>query len=80
MALTSTLDLREFFAFHGPEPSELTTPEQARRSGVRVSLLARWYDVDEPDDLDRLAADLGTTRGPGSHTRRYLATVRHREA
>lgn len=29
MALSSTLDLREFFAFHGPEPSELTTPEQA---------------------------------------------------
>ena len=56
------------------------TIELAARSGVSVSLLAPWYDVDEPDDLERLEADLGTEPGMGRHTRRFLAEISRRRA
>lgn len=38
-------------------------------AGLRVALLPSWYDVDEPDDLARLAADPGL----GHHTREFLS-------
>lgn len=41
----------------------------AARAGLRVALLPPWYDVDEPADLDRLAADPGL----GRHTREFLS-------
>lgn len=42
----------------------------AERAGLRVALLPPWYDVDEPADLARLAADGGL----GRHTREFLAS------
>ena len=41
----------------------------AARQGLRVALLPPWYDVDEPGDLARLAADPGL----GRHTREFLS-------
>jgi rSAM/selenodomain-associated transferase 1 len=41
----------------------------AGRVGLRVALLPRWYDVDGPPDLARLAGDPGL----GRHTRAFLA-------
>lgn len=59
---------------------EMSTPRvledtlaRARRSGVRVSLLDSWYDVDDPIDLCRLELELAQTRIGGLHTRRFLA-------
>jgi rSAM/selenodomain-associated transferase 1 len=34
------------------------TVSQARRLGLRVHTVQEWYDVDEPDDLDRLQHEL----------------------
>jgi rSAM/selenodomain-associated transferase 1 len=34
-----------------------TTLARARDAGLAVGLLPRWYDIDEPADLARLAAD-----------------------
>lgn len=48
------------------------TLDLAAASDVRVSLLASWYDVDEPPDLDRVETDLGALLEGGRHTRRFL--------
>jgi rSAM/selenodomain-associated transferase 1 len=34
------------------------TVDQAHRLGLRVHTVQEWYDVDEPDDLDRLRREL----------------------
>jgi rSAM/selenodomain-associated transferase 1 len=34
------------------------TLERARRQGLRVACLPRWYDVDTPEDLERLIDEL----------------------
>jgi glycosyltransferase A (GT-A) superfamily protein (DUF2064 family) len=34
-----------------------TSLDRARESGTAVALLPEWYDVDRPDDLDRLRRD-----------------------
>lgn len=46
----------------------------ADRLGLRVELLERWYDVDEPADVERLRAEIanGVTCGP--HTIQFLQT------
>lgn len=46
------------------------TLERLRQRGFSPVLGDRWYDVDEPADLERLAGDLGDHRAP--HTRRAL--------
>ena len=51
------------------------TLDLAAASGIRVSLLAQWYDVDEPADLDRVEADLHVSLERGQHTRRLLAQL-----
>ena len=38
------------------------TRNNARRLGVNLREAGRWYDVDRPEDLDRLAADPETVR------------------
>ncbi|MDH3680673.1 MAG: TIGR04282 family arsenosugar biosynthesis glycosyltransferase [Acidimicrobiia bacterium] len=53
------------------------TLARAERAGIRVVLLERWYDVDEPADLARLRTDLATA--PDSvarHTRAFLSERR----
>ena len=51
------------------------TVELAEASGVSISLLEAWYDVDEPPDLERLRHDMATTPAHGHHTRRFLETL-----
>jgi hypothetical protein len=51
------------------------TLDLAARSGVSVFLLAPWYDVDEPEDLERLEADLDREPTIGRHTRRFLTEI-----
>lgn len=51
------------------------TMDRAEQSGLRISLLLPWYDVDDPADLDRLEADLVTERSTGRHSRRLLTEM-----
>jgi rSAM/selenodomain-associated transferase 1 len=48
------------------------TMERAAASGLSVSVLPEWYDVDEPADLDRLRADVSAGARVGARTRRFL--------
>jgi uncharacterized protein len=49
------------------------TLAQARRLGLSVHATQRWYDVDEPSDLERLQRELTTSPdGVASHTRQVL--------
>lgn len=50
------------------------TLERAREQGLRVACLPQWYDVDTPDDLERLIEELES--GPdhlAQHTRAFLS-------
>ncbi len=51
-------------------------PETIRRAeskGLKVVTLPLWFDVDTPDDVERLKASLGTTHeGAARHTRRFF--------
>lgn len=58
------------------------TLRRAEAIGLPVTLLPKWYDVDEPQDFLRLQAELagqapgassGVTSGPARHTRALLA-------
>lgn len=58
------------------------TLSRATEIGLPVTLLPMWYDVDEPQDLLRLHAELAgqapsaafvVTSGPARHTRAFLA-------
>ncbi len=54
------------------------TVDEAHKQGLSIHLLASWYDVDEPDDLARLASDLTATppATPGYPRRTAQAVVR----
>lgn len=56
------------------------TLDRARAAGLRVRLLPRWYDVDTPEDLKRLRAELRTAEPGGRAPRRTLAFVRDLDA
>ncbi len=47
----------------------------ADRSGVRVSLLRPWYDVDDAADLGRLVLEFGQPGDRGFHSRKFLAAT-----
>jgi len=51
-------------------------PETIRRAnakGLRLACLPPWYDIDTPNDLARLRAELATSSGDAPrHTRRFL--------
>ena len=44
----------------------------AAEEGLQVALLPSWYDVDTPEDLERVRSDLSRTGRFGRHTRRFL--------
>jgi len=55
------------------------TLERAREIGLSVEVLPEWYDVDTPDDLDRLRADLAQLPARvAPSTRSVLAALGHR--
>jgi rSAM/selenodomain-associated transferase 1 len=50
------------------------TLERASRQGLRVACLRHWYDVDTPQDLQRLGAELDTLpEDTAPRTRQFLA-------
>jgi rSAM/selenodomain-associated transferase 1 len=52
------------------------TLDQAGRLGLRVHAVQEWYDVDEPDDLDRLQCELvDRSADVAPNTRAALARV-----
>lgn len=58
---------------------EMSTPtvsedtiRQAEANGLRVYLLPEWYDVDTPDDLKRVSAELKANPAIAPHTAAYL--------
>lgn len=62
---------------------EMSTPtvsrdtiRQAEKNGLRVELLPEWYDVDTPDDLQRLHAELEQRPNIAPHTAEYLKGLR----
>jgi rSAM/selenodomain-associated transferase 1 len=49
------------------------TMHRARSRGLRLVQLPPWYDVDTPDDLDRLRVELAKTEARmAPHSRRFL--------
>jgi len=50
------------------------TVERAREQGLRVACLPRWYDVDRPEDLERLIEELRFQPDhPARQTRAFLS-------
>lgn len=45
----------------------------AESLGARVELLPTWFDIDEPQDLDRLRRDIDAGVGCGQHTINFFA-------
>lgn len=48
------------------------TLSKAAAASIKISLLERWYDVDTPDDLARLANELRTNSDICPNTRRVM--------
>ena len=48
------------------------TLDLAKSDGVRVALLPRWYDIDKPEDLERLEAEIRSGSPLASHTSRFF--------
>jgi len=51
------------------------TLERASRTGAHLTVLPPWYDVDTPDTLRRLVADLDDPALEVPHTRRVVAAL-----
>jgi rSAM/selenodomain-associated transferase 1 len=48
------------------------TMRAATEAGFEIRLLPEWYDVDTPDELERLAGDLRRASAAAPFTRRFL--------
>jgi rSAM/selenodomain-associated transferase 1 len=48
------------------------TRERAVERGLNLRLLPVWYDVDSPQDLDRLREELKSDQSSAEYTRRFL--------
>lgn len=46
------------------------TLDRAEQTGAQISVLPRWYDVDTPEDLDRMLAELEEATVEAPNTRR----------
>lgn len=48
------------------------TERQAKAAGLSLSVGPTWFDVDTPEELERLKQDLAETKGTAKFTRRFL--------
>jgi glycosyltransferase A (GT-A) superfamily protein (DUF2064 family) len=57
------------------------TERQAKAAGLSLSVGPTWFDVDTPEEFERLKQDLAQTKGTAKFTRRFLKelAVRNRE-
>ena len=58
----------------GTEKVLSETLERASQANLRASLLPPWYDVDTPDDIKRLLAELRAAPQVAMHSRAFLST------
>ena len=49
-----------------------TTEAQAKAAGLSLIVGPTWYDVDTPEELERLKQELNETKGTAKFTRRFL--------
>lgn len=52
------------------------TCEQAREAGLEVILLPEWYDVDTPEELERLESEIGCGGDAAQFTRAFFTAKR----
>ena len=55
------------------------TEAQAKKAGLILIVGPAWYDVDTPEELERLKEELKTEKEAARFTRRFLKTIQHRE-
>ncbi|MDQ3009934.1 MAG: TIGR04282 family arsenosugar biosynthesis glycosyltransferase [Acidobacteriota bacterium] len=55
------------------------TEAQAKKVGLSLIVGPTWYDVDTPEELERLKEELKTDKEAASFTRRFLKTIQYRE-
>ena len=68
-------ELFEKMPWSTPEVLEITR-RRAAAAGLRALCLSSWFDVDTPDDLERLRAMLVGDENTAWQTRRFLASWR----
>jgi rSAM/selenodomain-associated transferase 1 len=61
----------EDIPWSGPDVLDATI-ERARAAELDLVLLSEWYDVDTPEDFERLKRELGENKGVAKFTRRFL--------
>jgi uncharacterized protein len=51
------------------------TVERAKEAELNLALLPEWYDVDRPDDFERLKLELENNKDVAKFTRRFLKDI-----
>ncbi len=69
---TLKLEIFENVEWSSPETFKQTA-ENMRMLGLSVSLLPRWYDVDEPEDFERLKIELLGIDNAAQNTAQWLS-------